>query len=255
MAAQNDPNNPESSSILHSPSQSESLSSKFLRKSKFLMTSSNCSPSTNDLLPQPWIFWPSSSSANHQPPSEMASPAAESNIKPIITHPPTGVDIVLHTKEKTLQAEKDLQNNNKEAAFSAPLSPVNHSPPSPLMEIIPPPLSHRLQVTTPLESVTAVAPSNTNSTSTQELQSLSEIQHAPCRLYPSWHFPCQNSNLTPWSIVTESQIDDAKSLVLDLLGWGVDPEYLVTSGVHPELIYRIFTDLNLRLPINLVFRR
>ena len=56
----------------------------------------------------------------------------------------------------------------------------------------------------------------------------------------------------PWSIVTESQIDDAKNLVLDLLGWGVDPEYLVTSGVHPELIHRIFTDLNLRLPTNLV---
>jgi len=52
--------------------------------------------------------------------------------------------------------------------------------------------------------------------------------------------------------VTEGQIDDAKSLVLDLLGWGVDPEYLVTSGVHPELIYRIFTDLHLRLPKNLV---
>ena len=59
-------------------------------------------------------------------------------------------------------------------------------------------------------------------------------------------------HLTLPSIVTESQIDDAKSLVLDLLGWGVDPEYLVTSGVHPELIYRIFTDLNLRLPTNLV---
>ena len=54
------------------------------------------------------------------------------------------------------------------------------------------------------------------------------------------------------SIVTEGQIDEAKNLVLDLLGWGVDPEYLVTSGVHPELIYRIFTDLNLRLPTNLV---
>jgi hypothetical protein len=65
-------------------------------------------------------------------------------------------------------------------------------------------------------------------------------------------FSSPSTGLTPWSIVTESQIDDAKSLVLDLLGWGVDPEYLVTSGVHPELIYRIFTDLNLRLPTNLV---
>jgi hypothetical protein len=52
--------------------------------------------------------------------------------------------------------------------------------------------------------------------------------------------------------VTEGQIDGAKGLVLDLLGWGVDPEHLVTAGVRPKLFYRIFTDLNLRLPTNLV---
>lgn len=106
----------------------------------------------------------------------MTAPASESDIK--------------HTKEKTLRAAKDLQNNN-DAAFSTPLSPVNHLPPSPLMEIIPPPLSHRLQVTTPLESATAVGLSNTNFTSAQELQSLPEIQHMPCRLYPSGHFPAK----------------------------------------------------------------
>lgn len=258
MAAQNDPSISESPSILHSPSQSESLSSKFLRKSNFLLKSNvnvegsvNCSPSTNDLLPNP----ESSDHRHHQqidqqPPSEMAAPAAESDIKPVT---PTGVVLdVLLTTDDTLQAANDLQND-KDAAFSTPLSPVNRSPPSPLMEIIPPPLSHQqLQVTTPLESATPiVASSNNNSTSTQELQSLSKIHHTPCRLYPSWHFPVQ-TDLTLWPIVTESQIDDAKSLVLDLLGWGVDPEYLVTSGVHPELIYRIFTDLNLRLPTNLV---
>ena len=54
------------------------------------------------------------------------------------------------------------------------------------------------------------------------------------------------------SIVTEGQIDDAKGLVLDLLGWGVDPEHLVTAGICPKLLYRIFTDLNLCLPTNLV---
>ena len=130
----------------------------------------------------------------HQPPSEMTAPAAESDTKPItLAHPLTPTGVVLHRDskdDKTLKAAKDLQND-KEAAFSTPLSPINHSPPSPLMEIIPPPLSHRLQVTTPLESPIAAASSNTNATSTQELQSLSEIQHTPCRLHPSWHFPAQ----------------------------------------------------------------
>jgi len=227
MAVQSNNSNtpPASPSILHSPSQSESLSSKFLRKSKLLMKSNvnvessepdSCT-SSNDPFPN---SVPSSPSPNHQSPSEMTAPKAGSDINPI-THPSTGV---------VLDTAKDLQNNKEAASLTipGPSSPVNRSPPSPVMEIIPPSLSHRLQVTTSLESAASVASSDTNFTSTSEL---TEIQHTP---------------------LTESQIDDAKNLVLDLLGWGVDPEYLVTSGVHPELIYRIFTDLNLRLPTNLV---
>ena len=189
MAAQNlnDPSIHESPSILLSPSSSqssESLSSKFLRKSKFLMkpnvkieNSVNCSPSsTNDLLPMS----ESSDNRHHQ------QIAAESVMKPI-THPLAPTIVVQHSKDSddktvTLRAAKDLQNVKLEdAAFSTPLSPINHSPPSPLMEIIPPPLSYRLQATTPLEIATA-ASSNANTSSTQELQSLSEIQHTPCRL-------------------------------------------------------------------------
>ncbi|TFK28326.1 hypothetical protein FA15DRAFT_701212 [Coprinopsis marcescibilis] len=64
-----------------------------------------------------------------------------------------------------------------------------------------------------------------------------------------------SSNQRPlWDHYTNLSIDDldrAKTLVLDLLGWGVEPEYLVTCGVSSQLIYRVFTDLNLRLPGNL----
>jgi hypothetical protein len=145
----------------------------------------NCSaPNTNDLLP---TGMSNSESSDHR----HIAADSESDMKPI-TPPlaPTGVILDSKDNDKTLRAAaKDLQNDN-DAAFSTPLSPINHSPPSPLMEIIPPPLSHQLQVTTPLESATAVA-SNTNPTSTRELQSLSEIQHTPCMLYPSWHFPPQ----------------------------------------------------------------
>ncbi|KAF5346649.1 hypothetical protein D9758_013197 [Tetrapyrgos nigripes] len=51
--------------------------------------------------------------------------------------------------------------------------------------------------------------------------------------------------------VTQSQLTRAKDLVLDLLGWGVSPEYLIHIGVSSQTIYRVFTDLNLRLPRNL----
>ncbi|KAG6811775.1 hypothetical protein H0H92_005905 [Tricholoma furcatifolium] len=45
----------------------------------------------------------------------------------------------------------------------------------------------------------------------------------------------------------------AKDAVLDLLGWGVEPEYLVECGISSHAIYRIFTDLHLRLPSNLSY--
>ncbi|KZP16096.1 hypothetical protein FIBSPDRAFT_866331 [Athelia psychrophila] len=47
------------------------------------------------------------------------------------------------------------------------------------------------------------------------------------------------------------EIARAKDIVLDLLGWGVTPEYLVDAGVSSAALYAIFKDLNLRLPSNL----
>jgi hypothetical protein len=47
------------------------------------------------------------------------------------------------------------------------------------------------------------------------------------------------------------EYDTAKDIVLDLLGWGVPPQYLVECGLSRELIYYVFTDLNLKLPPNL----
>ena len=38
---------------------------------------------------------------------------------------------------------------------------------------------------------------------------------------------------------------------LDVLGWGVEPEYLVHVGVSEGTIRRVFGDLRLRMPRNL----
>ncbi|KAJ7721716.1 hypothetical protein DFH07DRAFT_857449 [Mycena maculata] len=51
--------------------------------------------------------------------------------------------------------------------------------------------------------------------------------------------------------MTAEDLEHAKDIVLDLLGWGVEPEYLVECGVSAGTIRRIFTDLRLRLPKNL----
>jgi hypothetical protein len=51
--------------------------------------------------------------------------------------------------------------------------------------------------------------------------------------------------------VTQKQYDTAKDLILDILGYGVPPEYLIDCGHSREIIYYVFTELNLRLPSNL----
>jgi hypothetical protein len=52
--------------------------------------------------------------------------------------------------------------------------------------------------------------------------------------------------------VTQKQYDTAKEVILDILGYGVPPEYLIDCGISKEIIYYVFTELNLRLPSNLV---
>lgn len=48
--------------------------------------------------------------------------------------------------------------------------------------------------------------------------------------------------------MSDEQLDQAKILVLDLLGWGVSPEYLIERGVSHALVYTVFMDLRLKLP-------
>lgn len=116
----------------------------------------------------------------------MIVPAAGSDVKPI-THSP---GLVLHsTTEKILRAVKDLQES-KQATTPMPLSPEVSSP---LMEIIPPPSSHQLQVTTEQEeSATSVAPDgNFTFASEPQLSTTTQYTHTPCRLYPSWPLSTQ----------------------------------------------------------------
>ena len=46
------------------------------------------------------------------------------------------------------------------------------------------------------------------------------------------------------------EYDTAKDIILDLLGWGVPPEFLVDCGLTKALVFYVFSELNLRLPDN-----
>ena len=50
--------------------------------------------------------------------------------------------------------------------------------------------------------------------------------------------------------MTMDEYDTAKDIILDLLGWGVPPEFLVDCGLTKALVFYVFTELNLRLPDN-----
>ncbi|KAF7795162.1 hypothetical protein EIP86_006311 [Pleurotus ostreatoroseus] len=58
-------------------------------------------------------------------------------------------------------------------------------------------------------------------------------------------------HIRPGLSMSQAQYDTAKDIVLDLLGWGVPPEYLVNCGLSREIVYYVFIELNLRLPSNL----
>ncbi|KAF9450572.1 hypothetical protein P691DRAFT_810105 [Macrolepiota fuliginosa MF-IS2] len=58
-------------------------------------------------------------------------------------------------------------------------------------------------------------------------------------------------DIHPGLSMTQTEYDAAKDIVLDLLGWGVPPHYLVDCGLSKELVFYVFRDLRLRLPSNL----
>ncbi|KAJ3851400.1 hypothetical protein EV368DRAFT_43222 [Lentinula lateritia] len=58
-------------------------------------------------------------------------------------------------------------------------------------------------------------------------------------------------HVRPGLEMNQEQYDTAKDIVLDLLGWGVAPEYLVDCGLSREIVFYVFSELNLRLPQNL----
>jgi hypothetical protein len=61
------------------------------------------------------------------------------------------------------------------------------------------------------------------------------------------------ASVVVWFIfaVTQRKYDATKEVILDILGYGVPPEYLIECGISKEIIYYVFTELNLRLPSNL----
>lgn len=46
--------------------------------------------------------------------------------------------------------------------------------------------------------------------------------------------------------MTAAEFAEAKEIIIDLLGWNVPVDYLIHCGLTREVIYYVFTELNLR---------
>ncbi|KAL6308413.1 hypothetical protein BKA93DRAFT_764728 [Sparassis latifolia] len=68
---------------------------------------------------------------------------------------------------------------------------------------------------------------------------------------PALPYAVDANHVRPGLSMNQAQYDAAKDIVLDLLGWGVPPEYLVNCGLTRAIVYYVFVELNLRLPSNL----
>ncbi|KAL4267587.1 Zinc-finger domain-containing protein [Pleurotus pulmonarius] len=79
----------------------------------------------------------------------------------------------------------------------------------------------------------------------------------PSSIVPSLPLPQQSlsqldeHHVRPGLAMNQAQYDTAKDIVLDLLGWGVAPEFLVDCGLSREIVFYVFSELRLRLPENL----
>ncbi|KAG9089180.1 hypothetical protein FS749_001551 [Ceratobasidium sp. UAMH 11750] len=64
--------------------------------------------------------------------------------------------------------------------------------------------------------------------------------------------PLDNTKfIRPSLNMTARDLDEAKRLILDLLGLGVTPEYLVDCGISSQCLAVCFYEMNLRFPLNL----
>ncbi|KAG6868968.1 hypothetical protein C0993_006490 [Termitomyces sp. T159_Od127] len=175
-----------------------------------------------------------SPSSDAPPPADPAPPAA---VPPPQTPKPPSLSISMPPVPDT-QAREEGEISDEEEAQAAPQHPKPPSPPAGSRHSTP--------------SAAALVPFGRLSdlaSGSQPRPSSVQTDSVPVLSVSSYSL--DTDHIRPGVALNQDQYDKAKDIVLDLLGWGVDPEYLVDCGVTREVVYYVFTELNLRLPQNL----
>ncbi|KAI5116485.1 hypothetical protein M0805_009054 [Coniferiporia weirii] len=163
----------------------------------------------------------------------------ESPVSPVLEEPSAPAEEAEIIESSTAKADEGVEADvATDIASSRSSSPGFVAPPSPAPGIAPDNSEEAKMLTNgsshaPAESAIASADSN---------------EPAP----PTPTSPQRSGNFPD---MTAEQLHHAKVLVLDLLGWGVPPEYLLQRGISCALLRTIFTDLRLRLPDDILADR
>ncbi|KAF8442946.1 hypothetical protein L210DRAFT_3643849 [Boletus edulis BED1] len=141
------------------------------------------------------------------------------------------------------------------------ISDTETSPPPRWSPTPPPRLRQRPFVSQPQESarvenpLLSRLPSHAGAPAASPLEPSDAQAWQPARLEPivleTSTYQLDVNHVRPGLSMTQAQYNTAKDIVLDLLGWGVPPEYLLECGLSRHVIFYVFSELNLRLPSNL----
>ncbi|THH01108.1 hypothetical protein EW145_g6976 [Phellinidium pouzarii] len=145
------------------------------------------------------------------------------------------MDVEEEVREEGEISDEDLQTSSSSSSGTH----VNGTMP------VTKPLSKHPNSPQPIAPVSALSSVGNQSTAHSNLRN---IVHA----HGAWNnWVPEPNHVRPGLKMNMEQFNLVKELVLDLLGWGVSPEYLVDCGLTREAVFYTFTELNLRLPKNL----
>ncbi|KAH8104790.1 hypothetical protein BXZ70DRAFT_1005295 [Cristinia sonorae] len=166
-----------------------------------------------------------------------AEPAEASPVPPSATTSLTKEDVSRMDVDEDSLAREEGEISDSETAPETPskrntTSAMEVTQPS---RLPPPTLTPPTSISVKTESLPVIIP---------------EVHSAAVRPTPERFlaFDPDMGYVRPGLQMTQANYDTAKDIILDLLGWGVPPEYLVRCGLSREIVYYAFLDFNLRLP-------
>ncbi|TCD63243.1 hypothetical protein EIP91_005799 [Steccherinum ochraceum] len=196
-----------------------------------------------------------SSSANIQLDYGQAETSGGSLSAPSAAAAPPTQDSAAMDVDEEGQAKEEGEISDSETAPATPFqspskdlptipSPTFHPPEktAPPRRAVASPVAPPLKPSAILIKTESLPVTITDSLSSSAMDSTSDYDRLP--FDPAFGF------VRPGLAMNQAQYDTVKELILEILGWGVPPDYLVKCGISREVVYYTFLDLKLKLPEN-----